>query len=253
MLLVWVVLTHRWGRLRKSRRGGVPVPIVPVPVVDFYVGGCLPVEQFSLPASVTGTGPGAESGAGSQLNGTHSEDGIDRYARDRFFLGSTSGSFVEVGAGAGSVRFSSTVALEQAGWRGLLVEAAAAAVRELTAARPLATVVHAAVCDSDEQVHFVEQNPEAVGCGMAGAGIVELMPELYLKSWHPRIAHDGSESSWNGTLTTCVSLTSVLQGAGILHADFLALVVVSSYPWPMPRELVVCARRVGSLLHHCVS
>ena len=62
MLLVWVVLTHRWGRLRKSRRGGVPVPIVPVPVVDFYVGaGCLrlrlPVEQFkfSLPASVTGT------------------------------------------------------------------------------------------------------------------------------------------------------------------------------------------------------
>jgi hypothetical protein len=262
MLLVWVTLTNQWGKIRKAGREAVPVP----PVLDFYVGGCLPAEQ--LRTSVAGTGPGSGSGAESQLNGAQSEDGIDRYARDRFFHGSTSGSFVEVGAGAGSARFSSTIALEQAGWRGLLVEASAAAVRDLTAARPLATVAHAAVCDSDEPVHFVGQNPEAGGCGMAGAGIVELMPELYLKSWHPRIAYDGSESSWNGTLTSCVSLTSVLQAAGILRADFLALDVVSSCPWPRARAsarsnpppprlrarvLVPCASRAGSLLHYCAN
>lgn len=216
-LMVWVTLSRRWGKSHKPRRVPVPAP----PVLDFYVGGCQPVEQPEADADGTG------SVVGSHLKGAHSEDGIDRYARDRFFHGVASGSFVEVGAGAGNARFSSSIALEQAGWRGVLVEASAAAVRELRVARPLATVTQAVVCDSVVPVHFVEPDPAAVGCGTAGAGIVELMPELYLKSWHPRIAYDNAEGSWNETLTSCVPLSSVLRNAGVMRADYLALDVVS--------------------------
>jgi hypothetical protein len=164
-----------------------------------------------------------------------SEDGVDRYARDQFFLGSTSGRYVEVGAGSGDPRFSSTLALEEQGWWGLLVEASATAVQDLRRARPLATITHATVCDSTAPVHFVDrdgpgssrEDGEAAGCGMAGTGIVEFMPDLFLKSWHPYIAHNHSWLSGDSHQTTCESLTSVLDEAGILHANLMTIDVVS--------------------------
>jgi hypothetical protein len=147
-----------------------------------------------------------------------SEDGIDRYARDRFFSGRRRAHFVEVGAGAGDVRFSSSIALERAGWRGLLVEATATRVPDLRKARPLAAVAHATVCDSDLPVHFVE--PKDPRYGAAGAGIAEFMPDLFLLSWHPNFTVTSAAS------THCESLSSVFRDAGVIHTDFLAIDVV---------------------------
>lgn len=154
-------------------------------------------------------------------------DGVDRYARDQFFNGRRKGTFIEVGAGSGDPRYSSSVALEQAGWRGILVEATSTGARELRLARPLAVVVQATVCDASQPVHFLEPEESfGVRCG-AGAGIVEFMPDLFFNSWHPRAALE-SNGTLGGRQMTCASLSSVMRDVDILHTNFLTIDVVSA-------------------------
>jgi hypothetical protein len=190
--------------------------------------------------------PGLQGHDQQGAPGRGSADGIDRYARDRFFWGIKSGTFMEVGAGAGNGSGpSSTTALEQAGWRGHLVEAAGASVDLLRATRPLASIVHATVCDSTAPVHFLQPN-DAVdcattpsGCGGAGAGVVEYMPDLFRQSWHPTAGSPASRLCSNGslagpecgglgleTVVACTPLSSVVRATGRQHTNFLAIDVV---------------------------
>ena len=120
------------------------------------------------------------------------------------------GTFVEIGAFDG-VTYSNTLTLELCfNWTGVLIEANPANYARLQAnrrRRPRSKVIHAAVCDDDDESHSVR----ITRAGAAVAGQLDLMAPKFRRRWAERHQLDQ-----NGTVhVPCRSLTSLMRTAGL--------------------------------------
>ena len=114
------------------------------------------------------------------------QDGEDVFAFEHFFYGAQGvGSFLEMGALDG-LMYSNTYAFEQVlGWKGVLIEASPKSFERLARNRPSQHTIHAAVCDSERMVHYLE-HPMAC-C----RGIAEFMSKGFRAKWFPTLSSEG--------------------------------------------------------------
>lgn len=130
-----------------------------------------------------------------------------------YFIGVTGGTFIEVGAYDG-VRFSNTYALEQLGWKGLLVEAHPENAAKCRANRPGSTVEECAVVGPD--------SPGQASFTMVLGNGADLLSGLSLAPEHLRRC----EREGSGLRTVEVSsmtLTAIMAKHGIQQVDFLSI------------------------------
>jgi FkbM family methyltransferase len=146
----------------------------------------------------------------------HSQSGEDKYLIENFFKNVCGGSYIEMGALDGSTFSNSFYFNKALSWKGLLVEANPINYAKLIKNRQheLVTPVNAAVCDKEQEIHWVSKG--AVG------GIVEFASEGFKKTW------------WNETLIRnadvikCLPLDQIIRDANLAtngHAffDFFSL------------------------------
>jgi FkbM family methyltransferase len=146
----------------------------------------------------------------------YSQSGKDKYLLEQFFQNVCNGWYIEMGALDGQMFSNSLYFNEALDWKGLLVEANPINYASLIKNRQheLVTPVNAAVCDKEQEVHWVSK--AAVG------GIVEFAAEKFKKAW------------WNETLIKnadvikCLPLNQIVRDANLAtdgHAffDFFSL------------------------------
>ena len=110
---------------------------------------------------------------------SRSQSKEDLFAVDHFFGSKKAGTFIELGALDG-VTFSNTYLFEKClNWNGILIEPSKRNFKQLMQNRPDQALLHAAICDSDSTVQFVENH--AVG------GILEYMAPSFIEAWHPHL------------------------------------------------------------------
>jgi FkbM family methyltransferase len=141
----------------------------------------------------------------------HSQSGEDKYLIENFFKNVCGGSYIEMGALDGQKYSNSFYFNKARDWKGLLVEANPMNYARLIENRQneLVTPVHAAVCDKEQDVHWISAG--------AMGGIVEFAPEGFKKQW------------WNGKMIEnavvikCLPLNQIISDANITtdgHAFF---------------------------------
>eukprot|EP00955_Chlamydomonas_euryale_P109934 365968-Chlamydomonas_euryale.AAC.8 len=147
-----------------------------------------------------------------------SQDGEDVHVASEYFCGLRRGTFLELGALDG-IEFSNTRGLELGlGWQGVLLEASPVSYKKLQRNRPNTTTVHAVVCSEPKEVHYISKGP--VG------GIIEFMPETFIKRWHPEMANMGAEERHqHGVPVICAPLTTLLASHSCMkqHYNFWSL------------------------------
>ncbi len=106
-----------------------------------------------------------------------SQSGEDLYAFDKWFFGMTHGVILESGALNG-MTFSNSWFFEYfANWTCIHVEADQKSFRQLTRLRPRAVNIHAALCSTPAELHYVDSS-------LPISGIYEFMEPEFLKRWH---------------------------------------------------------------------
>eukprot|EP00955_Chlamydomonas_euryale_P109939 365968-Chlamydomonas_euryale.AAC.13 len=132
-----------------------------------------------------------------------SQHGEDIHVVSKYFCGLRRGTYLELGALDG-IEFSNTLGLELGlGWKGVLLEASLESYEQLQRNRPNATTVHAVVCSQPKEVHYISKGPLG--------GIIEFMPESFVKRWHPEMTNMGAEERHqHGTPVMCAPLKEIL-------------------------------------------
>jgi len=130
------------------------------------------------------------------------------------FDGLCGGTYIEMGALDGVTFSNSYLFNKQFNWKGLLIEPSPAYYEQLVQNRPNEiALVHAAVCDSEQTLHFV--NNGAVG------GIYEFAPQSFRDQWWPGVTFD----SPNVQEVTCKTLQKIIQQhfGDTTYFDFFSL------------------------------
>lgn len=129
------------------------------------------------------------------------------------FNGLCGGKYLEMGALDG-VRFSNTYVFQQEfGWNGVLVEGSPENFQKLVENRPKEVAnVHAAVCETEREVHFVDGHK-------ATSGIWEFSSEAYRNQWWPDLKIEDIPP------VSCLPLTKILdqKSGGYTFFDFYSL------------------------------
>ena len=171
--------------------------------------------------------------------------GEELFAYDHFFFRRREGIVLESGALDGTL-ISTTIALCRVlGWAAVHVEPGPVAFSKLSAGRPEALNVHAALCNTTGVLHFAEssQSPEA-------SGIWEFMSAAHKDVWFPGL----SDISHLPTIS-CWPLAQLLRKFGICHIDFWILDVegseldvLKSVDWTSIQIDVLCIEADGTNL-----
>ncbi|KAL4443640.1 hypothetical protein ABPG75_011377 [Micractinium tetrahymenae] len=139
----------------------------------------------------------------------HSQFGEDAWLFRNVLHNRLRDFYLELGALNGRDGFNTRFFTEAAGWRGLLIEADPGMYGELTRNRPEALCVHAAVCDTFQQVHWHGDGFES--------GIWEFMSDKFRQTWH------GEDSVEEMAAVPCVPLQYILDKFGIDTIDLWTL------------------------------
>lgn len=144
------------------------------------------------------------------ISTSHSKEDI--FAYQNFFYGISNGLVVETGIG----QFSSTLFLERiANWKAIHIEADPTVFKQLIHRRSNQVNIHAALCSTSKEVHFVPSKHEA-------QGIYEFMSSDFLKLWHPHLLSNPKKVEELQTLL-CVPVSTLLQKIGIKKVDLWIL------------------------------
>lgn len=118
------------------------------------------------------------------LNATYfrSQGGEDRHLLELFFHGLCGGTYVELGGLDGVTISNSHLFHTVYEWKGVLMELAPSNYEKLVRNRPneLVPPIHAAVCNSEQTFHYIEENEKFWG---TTAGIWEFMSESFRQTW----------------------------------------------------------------------
>ena len=148
---------------------------------------------------------------------SQSQQGEDAYLVKNFFKGLCGGIYVELGALDG-VKYSNTHFFRHAlAWKGALIEPNTRSFKKLKNNRaPGDDVFNAAVCASEQVVHFLDD-----GRNGATSGVVEFMSPTFAKKWHEK-----TNSFATLTRIMCKSLSEILSQSDVVgagHVDFLSV------------------------------
>ena len=148
---------------------------------------------------------------------SQSQQGEDAYLVKKFFKGLCGGIYVELGALDG-VKYSNTHFFRHAlAWKGVLIEPNTRSFKKLKNNRaPGDDVFNAAVCASEQVVHFLDD-----GRNGATSGVVEFMSHTFAKKWHEK-----TNSFATLTRIMCKSLSEILSQSDVVgagHVDFLSV------------------------------
>jgi FkbM family methyltransferase len=134
----------------------------------------------------------------------------------RWFNGLCGGTYLEMGALNGVQFSNSHLFHKQLDWKGLLIEPNPINYKELVQNRPNEiALVHAAVCDTEQTVHFVNSENNAVG------GIWEFAAPSFKRDWWWGITLDSPQVQ----KITCMPLRKIIQEhvGDIAYFDFYSL------------------------------
>lgn len=141
-----------------------------------------------------------------------SHNSEDIFAFQNYFYGLSNGIVIETGIG----QFSSTLFLEKiADWRAIHIEVDPVIYKQLIHKRSNQLNVHAALCATSKEVHFVPSRHET-------QGILEFLPMDHLKLWHPHLVDNPKKIEELPTLL-CVPISSLLSKIGISHVNLWIL------------------------------
>lgn len=141
----------------------------------------------------------------------HAQSGEDKELLRRPFLWNLcNGTYLELGALDGSIYSNTFVFHKALGWKGVLIELSPKNFESLVQNRPNDIKVHAAVCNTKQTVHFVQNG--------ATSGVWEFAPDSFRKYW------------WNGvdlkntTPIQCEPLRDILsKHSDIQYFDIFSL------------------------------
>jgi FkbM family methyltransferase len=146
-----------------------------------------------------------------------SQDKEDQYVVEKYFKGLCDGTYVELGALDG-VRFSNSHFFEFGfQWTGVLIEPNPTSFAMLRQNRPNNMLHNFAVCDSSQNVHFIESGDGAV------TGILEFMTPSFRAAWHGKMS--ASDLYQSAKSIKCKPLREILADdlGPRRHIDFLSL------------------------------
>ena len=121
-----------------------------------------------------------------------------------------------------------TAALEQLGWRRILVEGDPVHRAALNESSPHAFSVNAVICQKGSTVHYT--NDQTV----YASGVLEFMSKPFIQSFHRNISEAckiaGDISTLDFTKVAhllkevpCIPLSTILEAAGVKHINFFIL------------------------------
>jgi hypothetical protein len=151
------------------------------------------------------------------------------YAMQLLFYGKQNGIAMELGALSGTmVTRCETEELEKFYWQRIVVEANPT-YRGSLAALQQAFAVSAAICKSNQMLHYVMNTADPYVNGIA-----EFMHPNFIRKFHPQVTEYSSISKnnsfmWPATLPPfvveipCISMSSVLKASGITHINLWLL------------------------------
>ena len=99
---------------------------------------------------------------------SYSQDEEDVTALAHYFHNLYNGTFLELGALDGTMFSNTRLYEEQRGWRGVLIEPNREEFEKIPTVRPNSIAVHAAICDSTQDVHFISRRSHHQETGSAG-------------------------------------------------------------------------------------
>eukprot|EP00808_Paulinella_micropora_P016970 g62204.t1 len=138
----------------------------------------------------------------------------DQTAWNDFFCGLNEGIVLESGALDG-LTFSNTYALVHShNWSAVHIEANPTEYTKLIQNRPESTNVHAAICMSPQEVHYINTNLPAVH------GIMEFMSPQFLRLWHK---HYTNRNFSGVPVVNCIPLGWILKKLNLHHINWWIL------------------------------
>jgi len=153
----------------------------------------------------------------------HVTDNVVFDAMRLLFYGKKDGVSLEIGALDGTMATNcETQELENFHWQRVLVEANPA-FRSRLALLDTAFTANAAICDSQQTMHYVTGSMPFVN------GIVEFMHHDFLKKFHPWLVPIVRTKAWSNPLPKsvteiqCLPMKSVLKETGISHFNLWVL------------------------------
>eukprot|EP00238_Polyblepharides_amylifera_P007329 CAMPEP_0196586066 /NCGR_PEP_ID=MMETSP1081-20130531/53013_1 /TAXON_ID=36882 /ORGANISM="Pyramimonas amylifera, Strain CCMP720" /LENGTH=204 /DNA_ID=CAMNT_0041907821 /DNA_START=551 /DNA_END=1162 /DNA_ORIENTATION=+ len=147
--------------------------------------------------------------------------GEDGYAWDHFFYQKGYGVVFEMGGHEGFIKSISMSFQNSLDWRAFLVEPGKTNAEKIVRNRPHATIINAAVCDQEKQLHFIEF--DSVG------GIIEFMPVSFMKEFFPQyLDKSGQVKDWEkitqaSETVQCKPIYELLDLLLLKHIDMFIL------------------------------
>lgn len=157
----------------------------------------------------------------------HDEE--DYTVLDYLMYGKVGGSIIEMGACDGTIMTGSkSVIFESIGWKRILVDPNVKWIDRLISESPNAMSVSAAACLSEGVVHFLKNR------NYVTSGVLEFMPDDYMKRWHPwyfrfKNSIEFNKTGWATKVShmvyevPCLPFSKVIKESGIDHINVFIL------------------------------
>jgi len=147
-------------------------------------------------------------------------DNEDLHAIYHFFWGMRDGIVMEIGALNGVKHSNSFPLHHNFNWHRILVEANPLYSSMLSKDSPDAISFGAAICSSQQNVHYISHRVGAVG------GIIEFMAESFVRTWHPNVFNKTSvqwEKIHSVSIVKCVPLSTIITETNVKHVNLFIL------------------------------
>ncbi|KAI7842781.1 hypothetical protein COHA_003527 [Chlorella ohadii] len=172
--------------------------------------------NMTIPMSVPGWAWDAAAATTGLVDGKvnmsvpwNSQFGEDKWLMQRMYYNKRNGFYLEFGAHDGASISNTKWLHDNAGWKGMLIEANPVLYTTLAANRPQDINIGVAICDKFQIVHFANR-------GNVG-GIWEFMNPEHMEKWFK-----GFDESTLSPVA-CVPLMFLLDRFGVKHIDFWSL------------------------------